>query len=74
MLPRGLPKLACELWVSIQHNVLGEAMMFEHMGEKQPSRLLGCGTFFGGNKMCHLIESIHHHHDRIKSLMVEKSP
>jgi hypothetical protein len=29
VLPQGSPKLACELWVSIRHNVLGEAMMFE---------------------------------------------
>jgi hypothetical protein len=43
-LPQGLPKLTCELGISIRHNVLGEAMMLEHMHEKQPSRFLGHGT------------------------------
>jgi hypothetical protein len=28
--------------------------MFEHVGEEQPSRLLGCGTFLGGNEVCHV--------------------
>jgi hypothetical protein len=32
-LPQGLPKLTCELWASIQHNVLREAMMLKHMCE-----------------------------------------
>ncbi len=26
--------------------------MFEHVQEEQPSRLLGHGTFLGGNEMC----------------------
>jgi hypothetical protein len=41
-------------------------MMLEHVGEKQPSRLLGRGTILGGDEMCHLAKPIHHHHDRIK--------
>ncbi len=41
--------------------------MFEHVREEQPSRLLGYGTFFGGNEVCHVVKLIHHHHDRIKS-------
>jgi len=56
-----LPKFACELGISIQHNVLGEAMMLEHMREEQPPHLLGHGTFLGGNEVCHLAKSIHHH-------------
>jgi hypothetical protein len=28
--------------------------MFEHVGEEQPSRLLGRGTFLGGNEVCHV--------------------
>jgi hypothetical protein len=28
--------------------------MFEHVGEEQPSHLLGHGTILGGNEMCHL--------------------
>jgi len=64
---QGSPKLAGELWVSIRHNVLGEAMMFEHVREEQPFRFLGRGTFLGGNEVCHLFKSIHHHHDHIKS-------
>jgi hypothetical protein len=67
VLPLGLPKLACELWVSILHNVLCEAMMLEHVREEQPSRLLGRGIFLGGNEVCHFAKSIHHHHDYIKS-------
>ncbi len=55
--PHTWPKWGCDR----------EAMMFEHVHEK-PSCLLGRGTFLGGNKMCHLVKSIHHHHDRIKSL------
>jgi hypothetical protein len=42
-------------------------MMLEHMGEEQPSRLLGHGTFLGGNEVCHLAKSIHHHHDGIET-------
>jgi hypothetical protein len=50
-------------------------MMLEHVGVEQPSRLLGRGTFLDGNEMCHLVKSIHHHHDHIKfPLMVENSP
>ncbi len=41
--------------------------MFEHVREEQPSRLLGGGTFLGGNEVCHLAKLIHCHHDRIKS-------
>jgi len=67
VLPQGSSKLACELWVLIRHNVLGEVMMLEHVREKQPSRLLGRGTFLGGNEVCHLAKLINHHHDRIKS-------
>jgi len=65
-LPQGSPKLACELGVPIRHNVVWEAMMLEHVGEEQPSRLLGRGTFFGGNEVCHLAKSINHHHYGIK--------
>jgi hypothetical protein len=43
-------------------------MMLEHVREEQPFRLLGHGYFLGGNEVCHLVKSIHHHHDRIKSL------
>jgi hypothetical protein len=42
-------------------------MMLEHVREKQPSHLLGHGTFFGGNEVCHLVKLINHHHDRIKT-------
>jgi hypothetical protein len=42
-------------------------MMFENMYEKQLSHLLGRGTILGGNEMCHLAKSIHHHHDGIKT-------
>jgi hypothetical protein len=42
-------------------------MMLEHVGEEQPSCLLGCNTFFGGNEVCHLAKSINHHHDGIKA-------
>ncbi len=42
--------------------------MLEHVGEEQPSRLLGRGTILGGNEVCHLAKSIHHHHDHIKTL------
>ncbi len=66
-LPQGSPKLACELRVSIQHNVLGEAMMLEHVREEQPSHFLGRGGFLGGNEVCHFAKSINDHHDRIKS-------
>ncbi len=41
--------------------------MLEHMREKQPSCLLGRGTFFGGDEMYHRAKLIHHHHDHIKS-------
>jgi len=41
--------------------------MHEHMCEGQPSHFLGRGTFFGGNEVCHLVKSINHHHDRIKT-------
>jgi len=41
--------------------------MLEHMSEEQPSCLLGCGTILGGNEMCHLAKSIHHHHDGIEA-------
>jgi hypothetical protein len=34
-------------------------MMLEHVGEEQPSRLLGRGTFFGGNEVCHLAKPTH---------------
>ncbi len=65
-LPQGSLKLACELRVSVRDNVLWEATMFEHVGEEQPSRLLGRGTFLGGNEVCHLTKSINHHHDHIE--------
>jgi hypothetical protein len=42
-------------------------MMLEYVREEQPFRFLGRGTFLGGNEMCHLAKSIHHHHDHIKS-------
>jgi hypothetical protein len=32
-------------------------MMLEHMCEEQPFYFLGCGTFLGGNEMCHLVKS-----------------
>ncbi len=41
--------------------------MFEHMREKQPLCLLGRGIFLGDNEVCHLVESINHHHDHIKT-------
>jgi hypothetical protein len=41
--------------------------MLEHVHEEQPSHLLGHGTFLGGNEMCHLVKSIYHHHDHMKS-------
>jgi hypothetical protein len=43
-------------------------MMLEHVREEEPSCLLGHGIFFSGNEVCHLAKSIHHRHDRIKSL------
>jgi hypothetical protein len=42
-------------------------MMFEHMREEKPSRLLGYGIFLGGNEVCHLGKSLNHHHYCIKS-------
>jgi hypothetical protein len=42
-------------------------MMFEHVREEQPSYLLSRGIIFGGDEMCHLAKSIHHHHDGIKT-------
>jgi hypothetical protein len=42
-------------------------MMFEHVNEEQPSRFLGRGIIFGGNELCHLAKSIHHHHDGIET-------
>ncbi len=66
-LPQGSLKLACELWVSIRHNVLWEAMMLKHVREEQPSHLLGRCIILGGDEMCHLAKSIHHHHDGIKT-------
>jgi hypothetical protein len=42
-------------------------MMLEHVSEEQPSRVLGRGTILGGKEMCHLVKSIHHHHDGIKT-------
>ncbi len=41
--------------------------MLEYMREKQPSRFLGRGIILGGDEMCHLAKSIHHHHDGIKT-------
>ncbi len=34
--------------------------MLEHMCEKQPSCLLGHGTFLGGNEVWHFTKSINH--------------
>jgi hypothetical protein len=42
-------------------------MMFEDVGEEQPSRLLGRGLILCGNEMCHFAKSIHHYHDGIKA-------
>jgi hypothetical protein len=67
VLPQGSPKLACELWVSIQNYVLWEAMVLEDVGEEQPPRLLSRGLILCGNEVCHLAKSIHHHHDGIES-------
>ncbi len=65
--PQGSPKLTCELWVSIQDYVLWKAMMFKYMCEEQPASFLDRGLIFCGNEMCHLAESIHHHHNGIES-------
>ncbi len=54
-LPQCSPKLACELWVSIQNYVLWEAMMLENVGEKQPPRLLNRGFIFCGNDVATLL-------------------
>jgi len=43
-LPQGSPKVVCELGISIQHNVFGEAMMLGHVHKEQPSCLWGNGT------------------------------
>jgi len=67
MLPQGLPKLACELWVPIQNYVLWKAMVLEDVGEEQPPHLLGHGFILCGNEVRHLAKSIHHNHDGIKS-------
>ncbi len=42
-------------------------MMFENVCEEQPTCFLGRGLILGGNEMCHLVKSIHHHHDGIKT-------
>jgi len=41
--------------------------MLEHVCEKQPSHLLGCGTFLGGNEMCHLA-------NRFTTTMIASNP
>jgi hypothetical protein len=33
----------------------------------KPTRFLGRGLILCGNEMCHLVKSIHHHHDGIKA-------
>jgi len=42
-------------------------MMLENMCEEQPTCLLGRGLIFSGNEVCHLVTSIHHHHDGVKA-------
>jgi hypothetical protein len=43
-------------------------MMFENVGEEQPSRLLSRGFILCGNEVCHFAKLIHHNHDGIKPL------
>jgi hypothetical protein len=43
-------------------------MVFENVGEKQPSRFLSCGFILCGNEVRHFAKSIPHHHDGIKPL------
>ncbi len=42
-------------------------MMLENVCEEQPTCFLDYGLIFSGNEMCHLIKSIHHHHDGIET-------
>jgi len=66
-LPKGSPRLTCELWVLIRNYVLWKAMMLENMREEEPSRLLSRGLILCGNEMCHLAKSIHYYHDGIET-------
>ncbi len=52
---QGSPKLAGELWVSIRHNVLGEAMMLEHVREEQPFRFWAVALSLVGMKCAILL-------------------